>query len=157
MLFVVTLQASCLLCKTSLLRFMIAPSKSSQQHEKNASQNMRKGQNLQTAPSKPCIKKSPTRFKKPISYSFQGSDEESQLPSRSGLFWGSNPPSNGLKMLKKPISEHNISKNPKNHIKNPLLLKKSQSSPKGLGAHSSTRSCVVIWPSTSPLGCALAL
>jgi hypothetical protein len=36
---------------------MHAPSKSSQQHEKNTSQNMRKGQNLQTAPSKPCLKK----------------------------------------------------------------------------------------------------
>jgi hypothetical protein len=87
---------------------MHAPSKSSQQHEKNASQNMRKGQNLQTAPSKPCIKKSPTSFKKPGSYSFQGSDEESQLPSRSGLFLGSNPPSNGQDMPKKPLSGHNI-------------------------------------------------
>jgi hypothetical protein len=87
---------------------MHAPSKSSQQHEKNASQNMRKGQNLQTTPSKPCIKKSPTSFKNPFSYSFQGSDEESQLPSRSGLFLGSNPPSNGLKILKKPLSGHNI-------------------------------------------------
>jgi hypothetical protein len=72
-------------------------------HGKNAPQNMRKGQNLQTAPSKPCIKKSPQGFKRPGFYSFQGSDEESQLPSRYGLFLGSNPPSNGLKILKKPI------------------------------------------------------
>jgi hypothetical protein len=87
---------------------MHAPSKSSQQHEKNASQNMRKGQNLQTAPSKPCIKSSPTSFKRPGSYSFQGSNEESQLPSRSGLFLGSNPPSNGLKSSKNPFFGHNI-------------------------------------------------
>jgi hypothetical protein len=49
---------------------MHAPSNSSQKHEKNASQNMRKGQNLQTAPSKHCIKKSPTSFKKHGLYRF---------------------------------------------------------------------------------------
>jgi hypothetical protein len=87
---------------------MHAPSKSSQQHEKNASQNMRKGQNLRTAPSKPCLKKSPTSFKKPGSYSFQGSDEDSQLPSIFGLFLGPSPPPNGQDMLKKPLSGHNI-------------------------------------------------
>jgi hypothetical protein len=77
-------------------------------HGKIASQIMRKCQNLQTAPSKPCIKKSPTSFKKPGYYSFQGSDEESQIPSRSGLFLGSNPPPNGQDMPKKPLSGHNI-------------------------------------------------
>ena len=80
-------------------------------HENNAPQNMRKGQNLQIGPSKPCIKKSPTSFKKPGSYSFQGSDEESQLPSRSGLFLGSNPPPNGQDILKKPLFGHNIRQN----------------------------------------------
>jgi hypothetical protein len=86
-----------------LLIFKHAPSNSSQQHGKNASQNMRKGQNLQTAPSKPCIKKSPTSFKKPVSYSFQGSNEESQLPSRSWPLSGIKSPFKWPKILKKSI------------------------------------------------------
>jgi hypothetical protein len=72
---------------------------------------MRKGQNLQTTPSKPCIKKYPTSFKKHGSYSFQGSYEESQLPSRFGLFWGSNPPLDGRKSSKNPFLGLNISQN----------------------------------------------
>jgi hypothetical protein len=143
MLFSVTLHASCLLCKTCLLRFMHAPSKSSQQHEKNASQNMRKGQNLQIAPSKPCLKKSPTSFKKSGSYSFQGSDEDSQLPSRSGLFLGSNPPPNGQDMLKKPLFGHNIRQLIKiihNRLKNPFLNFRICLSPQRTGARPQTRS-----------------
>jgi hypothetical protein len=87
---------------------MHAPSNSSQKHGKIASQIMRKDQNLQTAPSKPDIKKSPTSFINPGSYSFQGSYEESQLPSRYDLFLGSNPPPNGQDMLKKTLFGHNI-------------------------------------------------
>jgi hypothetical protein len=63
-LFAVTKYASDLLCNTSLLRFTHASSNSSQQHEKNASQNMRKDQKLQAAPSIPCIKKSFSKLQK---------------------------------------------------------------------------------------------
>jgi hypothetical protein len=119
---------------------------------------MRKDQNLQTAPSKAYIKKSPPRFKKHGFYSFQGSYEESQLPSRSGLFVGSNPPSNGLKILKKPIYGHNISQNPQKLYKKPTFLKITQCSPLGMGAPSlKIGSHGSIWPSASPLGYVLAL
>jgi hypothetical protein len=47
---------------------MHAPSNSSQKHGKIASQIMRKGKNLQTVPSKSCIKKSPQGFKNPGLY-----------------------------------------------------------------------------------------
>jgi hypothetical protein len=100
---------------------------------------MRKDQNLQTAPSKSCIKKSPPSFKKPGFYSFQGSYEESQLPSRSGLFVGSNPPSNGLKILKKPIYGHNVSQNPQKLYKKPTFLKSTQCIPLGMGAFPQNR------------------
>jgi hypothetical protein len=59
---------------------MHASSNSSQEHGKNASQNMRKGQNLQTAPSKPCIKKSPQGFKKPVFYSFHAQMRKLNFP-----------------------------------------------------------------------------
>jgi hypothetical protein len=48
----------------------IHASKSSHQHEKNASQNMRKGQNLPIVPSKTCTKNSPQGFKRPGFYIF---------------------------------------------------------------------------------------
>jgi hypothetical protein len=126
-------------CERPPLRFMHAPSNSSKKHGKIASQIMRKCQNLQTAPSKPYIKKYPTSFKNPGLYRFQGSYEESQLPSRSSLFLGSNPPSNGLKILKKPIYGHNISQNPQKLYKKPTFLKITQCSPLGLGARPQNR------------------
>jgi len=133
-IFFVTLHVSDLLCKTSLLRFNHAPSNYSQKHGKNVSQNMRKVQNLQIAPSKPYIKKYPTSFKNPSLYRFWGSDEESQFLSTSGLFLGSNPPSNGQKSSKNPFSRLNISQNqlkiPKNHRKNPLCTKYGLNPPK---------------------------
>ena len=151
MLFVVTLHASCLVWNTSFLIFMHAPSKSSQQHEKNASQNMRKGQNLQTTPSKPCIKKSPTSFKKPDSYIFQGSYEESQLPSRSSLFLGSNPPSNGLKSSKNPFFRHNISQKSLLYSLKPIFSKNYIVSPLGPCMFPlKLVICKLMWPSTNP-------
>jgi hypothetical protein len=77
---------------------MHAPSKSSQKHGKNASQNMRKGQNLQTAPSKPCIKKSPTSFKKPGFIVFKAQMRNPNFPQDLASFWDQIP----LQMAKNP-------------------------------------------------------
>jgi hypothetical protein len=48
--------------------------------ETNASQIMRKCQKLQVAPSNPCIKKSPSSFKKLGFYSFQAQMRKPNFP-----------------------------------------------------------------------------
>jgi hypothetical protein len=78
---------------------------------KNCLSNHEKRAKITNCYSKTLHQKYPAIFKKPSSYSFQGSDEESQLPSRSGLFLGSNPPPNGQDILKQPLSGHNIRPN----------------------------------------------
>jgi len=118
-LFVVTLHASDLLCKTSFLRFIHASSNSSQQHGKNASQILRKGQKLQAAHSNPCIKSYPPSFKKPSFYSFHAHMRKPNFPQEFGLFLGSNPPPNDQDILKKPLS------GPKNKQKNNSLKLKT--------------------------------
>jgi hypothetical protein len=90
---------------------MHASSNSSQKHGKNASQNMRKGQKLQAAPSNPCIKSCPPSFKKPGFYSFHAQMRKPNFPQESGLFLGSNPPPNGQDILKKPLLSGKIIKN----------------------------------------------
>ena len=99
-----------------LLHYMLArpPCSDSCMHHQNPLNNMRKTPLKTWEKAKiyklllqnPTSKISPTRFKKDVPYIFQGSYEESQLPSRSSLFLGSNPPSNGLKSSKNPFFGH---------------------------------------------------
>jgi hypothetical protein len=95
---------------------------------------MRKGQNLQTAPSKPCIKKSPTSFKKPGFYSFQAQMRNPNFPQDLASFWDQIP----LQMASKSSKNHFLViisvKNQFCIVKNPLLLKIHRVAPLGYGA-----------------------